>query len=79
MPPAADNAAAYENAMNGDMRAQSTPTITLEAKSPIPFTVWSTPKPVPLTSVGNRLAAVVPSSVSVMRARSNPFYSQKSN
>ncbi len=68
-PPAAESAAAYVKATNGDMIAQSTPTTALEAKSPTPFMVCSTPNPVPLDSDGNRSAAAVPSRVSVIAVK----------
>ena len=69
MPPAADKAAAYVKAIRGDMRAQSTPTTALEAKSPTPLIVCSTPKPVPLDSDGSKPAAAVPSNVSVIAVK----------
>ena len=69
MPPVAERMAAYVKAVRGDMSAQSAPTTALEAKSPMPLTVCSTPKPVPLDSAGNKSAAAVPSTVSAIAVK----------
>jgi hypothetical protein len=50
-------------AVTGAM-AHRAPTRMLEIKSPMPFTVASTPNPVPRTSAGRYVAALVLSTVS---------------
>ncbi len=56
--PSDANIPAYKNPAAGLTSDHSAPTTTLDTKSPMPFAVARTPKPVPRTSPGSNSAAI---------------------